>query len=60
MNSILAKDTWEALYQYLIDTYFNPSDIVTHDVGTNFDYIEFYAKAKILGITYHQILVEAH
>ena len=33
---------------------------MTHDTNTNFDSIEFYAKAQILDILYHQILVEVH
>ena len=33
---------------------------MTHDAGTNFDFMEFRAEAKILGITCHQIPVEAH
>ncbi len=53
LNSMLAKNTWEALRQYWIDTYLGPSDIVTHDAGTNFDSMEFHAKAKMLGIICH-------
>ncbi len=60
LNNMLAKKTWEALRQYWIDTYFGLLDIVTHDVGTNFDFIEFRAEAKILNIIYHQILVKAY
>ena len=33
---------------------------MTHDAGINFDSIKFRAEAKMLGITCHQILVEAH
>ena len=60
LKSMSAKDTWKALRQCWIDTYLDPPDIVTHDADTNFDSIEFRAEAKILGITYHQIPVEAH
>lgn len=40
--------------------YFDPPNIVTYDTGTNFDFTKFCAEAKILGITYHQIFIEAH
>lgn len=33
---------------------------MTHDVGTNIDFMEFCTAAKMLGITCHSILVEAH
>ena len=55
-----AKDAWEAPCQYWIDTYLGPPDIVTHDVGTNFDFMEFRTEAEILGITCHQIFVETY
>ncbi len=57
LHSMSAKDTWEALRQCWIDIYLDPPDILTHDAGTNFDFIEFRAKAKMLGITCHQIPV---
>ena len=60
LNSMSAKDTWEALRQCWIDTYLGPPDIVTHDAGTNFDSMEFRAEARMLGIRCHQIPVEAH
>ena len=50
LNSMSAKDTWEALRQYWIDTYLGSLDIVTHDAGTNFDSIKFRAQARMLGI----------
>ncbi len=33
---------------------------MTHDASTNFDFMEFRAEAKMLGIICHQISVEAH
>ena len=33
---------------------------MTQDAGTNFNFMEFRAEARILGITCHQIPVEAH
>ena len=60
LNSMLAKDTWEALHQCWIYTYLGPPDIVTYDADINFDSMEFRAKAKILGITCHQISVKAY
>ena len=60
LNSMLAKDTWEALCQCWINTYFGPPNIVTYDTSTNFDSMKFRAKAKSLGIICHQISMEAH
>ena len=60
LKSMSAKDTWEALRLCWIDTYLGPPDIMTHDAGTNFDSSEFRAEAKLLGVTCHQIPVEAH
>ena len=33
---------------------------MTHNTGTNFDFMEFCTEAKILGIICHQIHVETH
>jgi len=60
LQSMSAKDTWEALKQCWIDTYLGPPDVVSHDAGTNFDSTEFRAEAKLAGITCHQVPVEAH
>ena len=60
LQSMSAKDTWEALKQCWIDTYLGPPDVVSHDTGTNFDSTEFRAEAKLAGITCHQVPVEAH
>ncbi|XP_044717608.1 transposable element tc1 transposase [Hirsutella rhossiliensis] len=50
----------EALKLCWIDTYLGPPDVITHDAGTNFASSEFQAEAKLLGITCHQVPVEAH
>ncbi|KAF1972996.1 hypothetical protein BU23DRAFT_580524 [Bimuria novae-zelandiae CBS 107.79] len=34
---------------YVINTYQGPLNIITHDAGTNFASVEFYAKVKIIG-----------
>lgn len=60
LNNMSAKNTWKTLYQYQINIYLDLSDIMTYNKDTNFDSIEFCAKAKILGITCHQILIEDH
>jgi len=60
LRSMSAKDAWEALRECWIDTYLGPPDVVTHDAGTNFDSAHFRAETKLLGITAHQIPVEAH
>lgn len=60
LNHISAKKIWELLRQYQINTYHGFLDIVTHDIGTNFDSINFHAKAKIHDIMYYQISVEVH
>ena len=60
LNSISARDIQKTLYQCQINTYLGPLDIMTLDIGINFDFIKFCTKAKILGITCHQIPVEAH
>ena len=60
LNNMSAKKTWEALRQCWIDNCLGPTDIITHDTGTNFDFTKFRAEAKLLGITCHQIPVEAH
>ena len=60
LNNMSAKDTLEALHQCWIDIYLSPPDIVIHDMGTNFDSMEFRAEAKSLSITCHQIPVEVY
>ena len=60
LASLSAKETWEALKMCWIDTYLGPPDVLTHDAGTNFAASEFRAEAKLVGITCHQIPVEAH
>lgn len=55
-----AKNTWESLRQCWINTYLCLLDIITYHIGTNFNFMEFCAKAKILNIIYYQIFVEAH
>ena len=60
LNNMSAKETWEALCQCWIDTSFGAPAIITHDVGTNYDSIEFYIEAKILDITCYQIFIEVH
>jgi len=60
LKSMSAKDTWDALRLCWIDTYLGPPDVLTHDAGTNFASVEFKAEAKLLGITCHQVPVEAH
>ncbi|KJZ72869.1 hypothetical protein HIM_07813 [Hirsutella minnesotensis 3608] len=60
LQNISAKETWEALKLCWIDTYLGPPDVITHDAGTNFASSEFQAEAKLLGITCHQVPVEAH
>lgn len=55
-----AKETWEALRQCLIVIYLGLPVIITHDISTNFDFLKFYAETKMLGMTYHQISVEAY
>ena len=60
LNNMSTKETWKALRQCWIDTYLGLLDIITHDVSTNFDFTEFHTEANILGITCHQISVEAH
>ena len=60
LNNMSAKDIWKTLRQCWIDTYLGPPEIVTYDASINFDFMEFCAKTKMLGITYHQIPVEAH
>lgn len=57
---MLAKNTWKTLCQGWNDIYLGPSDIVTHIVGTNFDFIKFHTKAKIFNIICHQILIKAY
>lgn len=34
--------------------------MLTHDAGTNFDFIKFCTKAKIFDIIYYKILIETH
>ncbi len=60
LNNMSAKETWDGLRQYWIDTYLGPPDIITHNVGTNFDSTEVCAEAKILDITCYQIPIEAY
>ncbi|CRK29788.1 hypothetical protein BN1723_003653 [Verticillium longisporum] len=55
-----ARATWEALKRCWLDTYLGPPDVVTVDAGTNFASAEFRAEARLLGMTCHQIPVEAH
>ncbi|EED18931.1 hypothetical protein TSTA_126390 [Talaromyces stipitatus ATCC 10500] len=60
LKSLSAKDTWEALRAAWIDTYLGPPDVISHDTGTNFASNEFKMEARMMGITCHQVLVEAH
>jgi hypothetical protein len=60
LQSMSAKDTWEAIWLLWIDTYQGPPDIITHDAGTNFASAKFKSEAKIMGITCKQVPVEAH
>lgn len=55
-----AKKILEALRQYEIDTYLGFSDIMSYDIGTNFNSIELCTKIKMPSITYYQIFVKAH
>ncbi|KJZ70393.1 hypothetical protein HIM_10197 [Hirsutella minnesotensis 3608] len=60
LQNMSAKGTWEVLKLCWIDTYLGPPDVITHDAGTNFASSEFQAEAKLMGITCHQVPVEAH
>ncbi|KJZ79358.1 hypothetical protein HIM_01509 [Hirsutella minnesotensis 3608] len=60
LSNMTAKETWLALKQCWMDTYLGPPDVITHDAGTNFAAAEFQAEAKLMGITCHQVPVEAH
>ena len=60
MRNMSAKETWDVLKECWIDTYLGPPDIITHDAGTNFDSTEFRNEARLVGVTCHQVPVEAH
>ncbi|EED14529.1 conserved hypothetical protein [Talaromyces stipitatus ATCC 10500] len=60
LKSLSIKDTWEALQVVWIDTYLGPPDVISHDIGTNFAALEFKTEAKMMGIQYYQVPVEAH
>ena len=60
LNNISVKKTWEALHQCWINIYLGPPDIVTYNASTYFDFTEFRAAAKNLGIMYYQIFVEVY
>lgn len=60
LNNMSAKETWDILHQCWIDFYLGFSDIITYNVSINFDFAEFRAETKILGIICHQLLIEAH
>lgn len=55
-----AKKTLEALRQYEINTYLGFSDIMSYDIGTNFNSIELHTKTKMPSITYYQIFIKAN
>lgn len=57
---LTARRTWEALKRCWLDTYLGPPDVVTIDAGTNFASAEFKAEARLMGMTCHQIPIEAH
>ena len=60
IRNMLAKKTWDVLKKYWIDTYLGPLNIITYNAGTNFDSTEFRNKARLVGITCHQVPVEAY
>lgn len=60
LNSLSARDTWNALCKCWIYTYIGPPDRLAHDPGTNFASEEFRNNAKIMGITCEEMPVEAH
>jgi hypothetical protein len=60
LPSITAHDTWQTLKKLWIDIYQSPSNIVTHNTGTNFAFQKFRSKARTLAINFKQIPVEAH
>lgn len=60
LNSLSARDTWNALCKCWIYTYIGPPDHIVHDPGTNFASEEFRNNAKIMGITCEEMPIEAH
>ena len=60
LRTVSATETWETLRALSIDTYLGSPEVLTHDAGTKFASAEFRAEAKLVGITCHQVPVEAH
>lgn len=60
LNNMSAKEILEALHSCQIDIYLSPLNIITYDIGNNFDSTKFHIEAKILGIICYQIHLEAH
>jgi hypothetical protein len=60
LSAISAKETWQVLLMPWVDTYQGPTDILTHDAGTDFMSAELHAEAKFLGVTCKQLPTKAH
>lgn len=59
LPSLTARNTWNALCRCWIYVYQGPPDIISHDHGTHF-HGEFRDHARVMGITCHEVPVEAH
>uniref|UniRef100_A0A8H7K3I9 Integrase catalytic domain-containing protein n=1 Tax=Bionectria ochroleuca TaxID=29856 RepID=A0A8H7K3I9_BIOOC len=60
LDDLTAANTWLALKKCWLDTYLGPPDVISFDAGTNFAAAEFKGEARLMGITCHQIPIEAH
>jgi hypothetical protein len=57
---MLARNTWDILRIYWIDTYLGPPDNIIYDTGKNFVSIEFRQYAKSIVIQVQEMPVEAY
>jgi hypothetical protein len=55
-----ACTAWDTLRVCWIDTYLGPPDIIVHNAGKNFVFIEFRQLANSIAIKIKEVLVEAH
>ena len=55
-----AKHTFDMLRNCWIDVYTRPPDMIVHDIGTNFNSVEFKQTAKSITIRTKTVPVKAH
>jgi hypothetical protein len=60
LKNILARNTWDILRIYSINTYLGPPDNIIYDIEKNFVSVEFRQHAKSIVIQVQEMPVKAY